>query len=48
VLGVTIATVNRWAAAGSLPAPVVVTAGGHRRWRRCDIEALAYGERKAS
>lgn len=32
-------TVTRWAKAGKLP-PAVVTLGGHRRWKRREIEAL--------
>lgn len=36
---VSIETVRRWARSGQLPT-TAVTPGGHRRFRRCDVEAL--------
>jgi excisionase family DNA binding protein len=39
LLGVHSATLRRWADAGSVP--VYITPGGHRRFARTDIEALA-------
>ncbi|HVL05590.1 MAG TPA: helix-turn-helix domain-containing protein [Acidimicrobiales bacterium] len=39
MLGVSAKTVYRWATAGRIPC--VVTLGGHRRFRRDDIAAVA-------
>lgn len=39
-------TVTRWAAAGRLRA--IRTLGGHRRYRRSDIEAILRGEQPAT
>ncbi len=39
VFGVTPKTVARWADARKLPC--VTTVGGHRRFRRADVDALA-------
>ena len=39
VLGVRAKTVSRWAEEGRLPA--IKTIGGHRRFRRADVERLA-------
>jgi excisionase family DNA binding protein len=37
-------TITRWAKAGRIPrAAIVVTLGGHRRYRRSAIEALLNG-----
>lgn len=38
ILGASTKTVRRWAESGHLP--VVRTPGGHRRFRRSDVEAL--------
>jgi len=42
LLGVDTSTLRRWAEAGKITARV--TEGGHRRFRRADVEALAKGE----
>ena len=39
LLGVSAKTVSRWADLGALP--VIITVGGHRRFRRADVLALA-------
>ena len=44
VLGVTSRTVVRWAEAGTLPT-ATRTAGGHRRFRRADVDQLAREQR---
>lgn len=41
MLGVTVATLARYADDGTLPC--VKTPGGHRRYRRSDVEALLAG-----
>lgn len=38
LFGVHVATVARWSNEGRLPA--LLTPGGHRRYRRADVEAL--------
>ncbi len=43
MFGVSPKTVSRWAHAGRLPA--VRTPGGHRRYRRADVEALVEASR---
>lgn len=45
VLGVSAKTVSRWASEGRLPA--IRTIGGHRRFRRDDVEALRREMRRA-
>ncbi|MET8334428.1 BldC family transcriptional regulator [Streptosporangium canum] len=35
-------TVTRWAKTGRIPS--ILTPGGHRRYRRVDVEALLRGE----
>lgn len=36
LLGVSIATINRWNRAGEIPAPIVI--GGSIRWKRVEVE----------
>lgn len=43
-LGVTRMTVRRYEDAGKIPR-AEVTLGGHRRWRRTDVEELMTGRR---
>ncbi|WP_390895658.1 helix-turn-helix transcriptional regulator [Stieleria tagensis] len=38
LIGVTVRTVNRWYETGEMPIPVKTPGGGHRRWKRRDIE----------
>jgi excisionase family DNA binding protein len=47
VFGVTTKTAARWEVAGKLP-PHRRTAGGHRRYRRADIERLLAENWRAS
>lgn len=38
LLGVSVRTVNRWYEINEMPPPVRTPGGGHRRWKRRDIE----------